>query len=1110
MTNQLTHRSTSDGLIWLALVLCLALGPLATASAQTAPSSQAPQVATHAARPTFEESPLQRMRANIAGDTALAAGEREALLARVDSLLDDQARSQAANTATDEIGADVPLQPRDPSALEAEFAAYRAAWTMDHPPPTLWLELQRQHAQRELLASAAGALDRQRALLNLAPQDIGDPARAESADLVAAPGWSAAARGWTDALASTSAELRRARSSSGGESLELSLRGKRAAALDARLNAAEGELRLTQSRIDWLQTQLSGAFQRLTRPVGALLQAALEGTDLPPTTRSAIGATLARLDTINASGERVIQITRDEGAWQAQIAVLERGLQSTRLLADAAVNTPGVGLLLLDELSRTVPARGLKQRRDGLLEEIGRVRLALIQLAEARRLRPVSGPLPALPANVIESGAQSLTDAQLREFDAHTLLALEFLYGAQLYMLHSADASLQRLIAANTELAELLRARLLWLPAHAPLSWRWVGELGARVSDGSILNRWSAVSGRLGAAVAAAPFAQLTGIALVLALLVLRRRRERVNAGLAELVQSTRTDRLRHSLIGIAWAAVFGLPWVLLVVLVTAALRADATSTVVLENLHALPVALWLPLWALALLGELAHPSAIGISHFRWSAAEANRLRRGARLGVTLFALSGILVELAWFGGDFGPAAYESRLFLILIWSCIALLAWRLLPPSSALAGSPSKGRLAMSLVLSVGALAIVACLVSGYQFVGLAIIQKAQQTAAIGACALVIYGLAERWVRINQRRVAVAAALARRSAVAEGAEPAPRDDAELAQISQQASEVIGFAVGLCVVIALVVLWSDQVPAMRQLDAITLWQATQTVDGVASVTRFTAYSLLRSIVVLLAAVIVVGKFPGLLDLALRRRKELPAGSRYASVTLFRYVLIAIGTLLVFASLGVHWAQLQWMAAALSVGIGFGMQEIFANFAAGLIVLFERPVRVGDVVTLGALTGTVQSISTRATTIRDFDGRDIVVPNKSMLAENLVNWTLSDVSTRIVTKVGVAYGSPVQRVTELLLEAARADSRIQAEPPPSALFIAFGANSLDFELRAFVPEFNDRSKVSSDLNARIEALFRQHEIEFPKPDVQILQAPVALARQSANGGPVSHG
>ncbi|HWS25108.1 MAG TPA: mechanosensitive ion channel domain-containing protein [Xanthomonadales bacterium] len=1097
------HASARPRLIGLLVLGFLSLLAFASASAQVAeaPSAPlgvpAPQAQVEVA-PAAAQTPLQRMRAEIAADPALAAGEREALLLRVDALLAEQSRPQSAAGADDEISADVPLQPRTPAELDADLAAYRAAWTKDRTPPTLWLELQQQHAKRELLASAASALDRQRALLNLAPQDIGKRDGSESQDLVPAPGWSAAARGWTDALATSGAELRRAQSVAAGDSLKLSLRGQRAAALDARLNAAESELDLTQRRIDWLQTQLPAAFRQITLPAGTVLHAALKRADLPAETRTAIDATLARLDEINESGERAVAISREEGAWQTQLATLERSLQSTRLLVDAAANTPGVGLLLLDELSRTVPVRGLEQRRQHLLEEFGRVRLALIQLAKERRQNPVSGPLPDLPVAAIESGAVSLSDALLHEIDAHTLLALEFLYGAQLHMLQSADSRLQRLSAANTELRELLRARLQWLPAHAPLSWRWLGELVSRVSDGAILDRWSAAMGRLAAAVAAAPYQQLTGIALVLLLLALRRRRSRVDAGLAALMQSTRTDRLRHSVIGIGWAAVFALPWVLLVVLVTAALRADASSTVVLENLHALPQALWLPLWALALLGELAHPTGIGRSHFRWSAAHASRLRRASRLGAAAFALSGLLVELAWFGGDFGPAAYESRLFLILIWSSIGMLAWRLWAPMPGMVKGHSRGRIAMSLMLSVGALSIVACLVSGYQFIGLAIIQRVQQTAAIGVCALIIYGLAERWVRINQRRVAVAAALARRNAVAEGADPAPRDDAELAQVSQQASEVIGFAVGLCVVLALVALWSDQVPAMRQLDAITLWQSTQTIDGVVSVTRFTAYSLLRSLVVLLAVVIVVTKFPGLLDLALRRRAELPAGSRYASVTLFRYVLIAIGTLLVFASLGVHWAQLQWMAAALSVGIGFGMQEVFANFAAGLIVLFERPVRVGDVVTLGQLTGTVQSISTRATTIRDFDGRDIVVPNKNMLAENLVNWTLSDVSTRIVAKVGVAYGSPVQKVIELLLEAARADVRIQVEPPPRALFMAFGASSLDFELRAFVVEFNDRVDVSSDLNARIEALFREHEITIAFPQLDL-----HLSAESAN-------
>lgn len=158
------------------------------------------------------------------------------------------------------------------------------------------------------------------------------------------------------------------------------------------------------------------------------------------------------------------------------------------------------------------------------------MRLAFIELGEARRQNPVSGPLPPLPASTVESSALSLSTPSCMKSTHTRCLRSKLPYGAQLYMLHSADVSLQRLMAANAELGELLRARLLWRPAHAPLSWNWLGELGARVTDGAILQRWAAAFGRLGAAMAAAPYTQLSGVALVLALLLLRRRRDRVNA----------------------------------------------------------------------------------------------------------------------------------------------------------------------------------------------------------------------------------------------------------------------------------------------------------------------------------------------------------------------------------------------------------------------------------------------------------------------------------------------------------------------------------------------------------------------------------------------------
>ena len=141
------------------------------------------------------------------------------------------------------------------------------------------------------------------------------------------------------------------------------------------------------------------------------------------------------------------------------------------------------------------------------------------------------------------------------------------------------------------------------------------------------------------------------------------------------------------------------------------------------------------------------------------------------------------------------------------------------------------------------------------------------------------------------------------------------------------------------------------------------------------------------------------------------------GASYAITTILNYAIIVIGAMTVFGSLGVSWDKLQWLAAALSVGLGFGLQEIFGNFVSGLIILFERPVRIGDTVTIGTFSGTVSKIRIRATTITDFDRKEVIIPNKAFVTERLINWSLSDTVTRVVIRLGVAYGSDLDKVKE---------------------------------------------------------------------------------------------
>lgn len=139
-------------------------------------------------------------------------------------------------------------------------------------------------------------------------------------------------------------------------------------------------------------------------------------------------------------------------------------------------------------------------------------------------------------------------------------------------------------------------------------------------------------------------------------------------------------------------------------------------------------------------------------------------------------------------------------------------------------------------------------------------------------------------------------------------------------------------------------------------------------------------------------------------------------------------------------------KLQWLAAALSVGLGFGLQEIFGNFVSGLIILFERPVRIGDTVTIGTFSGTVSKIRIRATTITDFDRKEVIIPNKAFVTERLINWSLSDTVTRVVIRLGVAYGSDLDKVKEVLLKAAHDHPKVMQEPAPAVFFTTFGAST----------------------------------------------------------------
>jgi potassium efflux system protein len=179
-------------------------------------------------------------------------------------------------------------------------------------------------------------------------------------------------------------------------------------------------------------------------------------------------------------------------------------------------------------------------------------------------------------------------------------------------------------------------------------------------------------------------------------------------------------------------------------------------------------------------------------------------------------------------------------------------------------------------------------------------------------------------------------------------------------------------------------------------------------------------------------------------------------------------------------------------SALGIGIGFGLQSIVNNLVSGLILLFERPVRVGDYVELSGKWAEIRKIGLRATTVQTFDQADVIIPNADLISTQVVNWTLSNRCVRLIIPVGVAYGSDVSLVMETLLASARENSKIAEAPEPQVLFLNFGESALDFELRVWVLDADNRLVVSSELHQEIDRRFREAKIEisFPQRDLHL--------------------
>ncbi|CEE90260.1 putative periplasmic binding protein (fragment) [Xenorhabdus nematophila str. Anatoliense] len=408
-------------------------------------------------------------------------------------------------------------------------------------------------------------------------------------------------------------------------------------------------------------------------------------------------------------------------------------------------------------------------------------------------------------------------------------------------------------------------------------------------------------------------------------------------------------------------------------------------------------------------------------------------------------------------------------------------------------------------ILLSAPILAVLAAIL-GYLQTSQALLGRLETSVAIWFFLLVIYHIVRRWMLIQRRKIAFERAKQRRAEIlaqrakseedtsninssVEGAIEVEEPVIDLDAISAQSLGLVRSILTMIALVSLILLWSELHSAFSFLENIRLWDVSTTINGVDTVQPITMGSVLIAILIIVITTQLVRNLPALLELALLQHLELTPGTGYAITTLTKYSITLIGGLVGFSLIGLEWSKLQWLIAAMGVGLGFGLQEIFTNIISGLIILFEKPIRIGDTVTIRGLTGSITKINTRATTLSDWDRKEIIVPNKAFITEQFINWSLSDTITRIVLTIPVPVGTESAKATDILMAAAKSSPLILDNPMPEAYLVDLQQGIQIYELRAYAAEMGHRMPARHEVHQHILQEFHKHDITLPFPPFQ---------------------
>jgi potassium efflux system protein len=920
---------------------------------------------------------------------------------------------------------------------------------------------------------------------------------------------------------------------------------------------ASRELALAQQEIEQLQTVLARRRQQDAdmRVKQAQREAALAHPVLKPLAES--NEKLAQQD--KQLAEQTQKTSRDLADIRQQADRLKAEYKRIQEMVDAVGLTESIGLLLRKKRSSLPDLATISERMVVEADSIRELELKRFELQDelttlqdpeaalAQVLDNLKGNANDLPREILEAQAEILLK-QKREL----LTSLESSYNTAFKDQVALDADRRKLIQQVEEFRNYIDERVLWIRTSGPISFETLSQIPPAIDWMIRPGFWQEAGQLLLVDMRQSLPLYLLAATGLLPLLLLRRRMTQEVRLLGEQAALPSCRTYTPTARTLTWTSLLAIGWPALLGFTAWRLEESATlSTTSAEIARGLLVSA-IFLLTLEFLRMTTLKSGLAVNHFGWSEAVVRRMHRG----LTIIALCGTpLVFIVTLLSVHQQSAGENEKFLdglgrplfIVLLLMISGVSWMSLFQQPAgthlLTGEPVASPL-MQRVQTAGkylAFAIpllLAVLVAmGYFYTAGQLSLRLHWTFWLIVGLIILHAIVMRWITVERRKLALEQVKQMRQAAEESVRQVPGNLAtnlqsllfssfkvDLATIVNQVRSLLQTSLTLIGLCGVWFIWADIVPALGILDRLELWETTvaaspaSSPSAVATATggaakeageatpaktsssdrfrKVTARDVALAIVIFAIALLAGQNIPGLMEVVLLRRLSSDRGLHLTVITLVRYLIFTLGVIFAFGQIGVSWSNVQWLVAAASLGLGFGLQEIFANFVSGIIILLERPIREGDIVTVGDVSGTVSKIRFRATTITDWDRKELLVPNKEFITSRVLNWTLSDKVNRLTIKVGVAYGSDPYKVQEVLMKCVTSLPQVLQNPAPSVIFDEFGGSALNFTIRLFLPDLDNRMTVTHQLHIAIyrDLAAAGIEISFPQMDLHVRSIP----------------